>query len=36
MGTELTAPAESGPAKRRPIGCYIASAHLIARYREDR
>ena len=31
------APAESGdPAKCRPIGCYVASANLAARYLEDR
>ena len=31
------APAKSGnPTKCRPIGCYVASAHLAARYLEDR
>ena len=30
-------PAESGnPAKCRPIGCYVASVQLAARYLEDR
>ena len=30
------APVESGgPNKCRPIGCYVASGHLAARYRED-
>lgn len=31
------APAESGDRTRcRPIGCYVASEYLAARYREDR
>jgi hypothetical protein len=31
------APPDSGDAtKCRPIGCYVAAAHLAARYREDR
>ena len=31
------APGRSGdPSKCRPIGCFVASAHLAARYREDR
>lgn len=31
------APAESGDRSQcRPIGCYVASEHLAARYREDR
>ena len=31
------APAESGdPARCRPIGCYVAAAHLATRYTEDR
>lgn len=31
------APSDSGdPSKCRPIGCYVAAAHLAARYREDR
>jgi hypothetical protein len=31
------APSRSGNLRYcRPIGCYIASAHLAARYREDR
>ena len=31
------APGRSGdPSKCRPIGCFVASAHLAGRYREDR
>ena len=31
------APAESGDPRRcRPIGCYVASVHLVARYMVDR
>jgi len=31
------APADSGdPTKCRPIGCYVAAAHLATRYMEDR
>jgi hypothetical protein len=31
------APPDSGDASRcRPIGCYLAAAHLADRYREDR
>ena len=31
------APPDSGdPTKCRPIGCYVAAAHLAARYSEDR
>ena len=26
----------AGPAKCRPIGCYVAAVHLAKRYREDR
>ena len=31
------APPDSGDTtKCRPIGCYVAAAHLVARYLEDR
>ncbi len=31
------APPDSGAnSKCRPIGCYLAAAHLVAHYREDR
>ena len=32
----LAPPDSADPTKCRPIGCYRAAAHLVARYREDR
>jgi hypothetical protein len=32
----LAASAAGGPARCRPIGCYVAAPHLVSRYREDR
>jgi hypothetical protein len=32
----LAPPDSDHPTKCRPIGCYVAAAHLVTRYREDR
>lgn len=32
----LAPPGSDDPTKCRPIGCYVAAAHLVASYREDR
>jgi hypothetical protein len=32
----LAPPDSEHPNKCRPIGCYVAAAHLVTRYREDR
>lgn len=32
----LAPDSSENPTKCRPIGCYLAAAHLVTRYREDR